>query len=169
MEKCCTCCFTGHRPKFMPWGYNENSPLCLKFKEDLKEILDRAIKSGFTVFLTGMAEGFDMIAGETILELKKQYPKVKLIAVVPCIGQEEKWSEAQKKRYGVLLNKCDEKVVLSKKYTPTCLQERNEYMVNQSSVVIACYNGKPSGTAKTVRYAKEKGCKVRIINPEDYR
>lgn len=42
-------------------------------------------------------------------------------------------------------------------------------MVEQSDVVIAVWNGKPSGTSNTIRFAKENGCKVRIINPEDYR
>lgn len=42
-------------------------------------------------------------------------------------------------------------------------------MVKQSDVVIAVWNGKPSGTGNTIRFAKENGCKVRIINPEDYR
>lgn len=42
-------------------------------------------------------------------------------------------------------------------------------MVEQSDVVIAVWNGKPSGTGNTIRFAKENGCKVRIINPEDYR
>ena len=42
-------------------------------------------------------------------------------------------------------------------------------MVEQSDVVIAVWIGKPSGTVNTIRFAKENGCKVRIINPEDYR
>lgn len=42
-------------------------------------------------------------------------------------------------------------------------------MVEQSDVVIAVWNGKLSGTGNTIRFAKENGCKVRIINPEDYR
>lgn len=42
-------------------------------------------------------------------------------------------------------------------------------MVEQSDVVIAVWNGKPSGTGNTIRFAKENGCKVKIINPEDYR
>lgn len=42
-------------------------------------------------------------------------------------------------------------------------------MVEQSDVVIAVWNGKPSETGNTIRFAKENGCKVRIINPEDYR
>lgn len=35
-------------------------------------------------------------------------------------------------------------------------------MVEQSDVVIAVWNGKPSGTGNTIRFAKEDGCKVRI-------
>lgn len=42
-------------------------------------------------------------------------------------------------------------------------------MVEQSDVVIAVWNGKPSGTGNKIRFAKENGCNVRIINPEDYR
>lgn len=42
-------------------------------------------------------------------------------------------------------------------------------MVEQSDVVIAVWNRRPSGTGNTIRFAKENGCKVRIINPEDYR
>lgn len=42
-------------------------------------------------------------------------------------------------------------------------------MVEQSDVVIAVWNGKPSGIGNTIRFTKENGCKVRIINPEDYR
>ena len=41
-------------------------------------------------------------------------------------------------------------------------------MVDQSDVVIAIWNGKPSGTEKTIQFAKEKGCKIKIINPERY-
>ncbi|MBQ8793001.1 MAG: DUF1273 domain-containing protein, partial [Clostridia bacterium] len=64
---------------------------------------------------------------------------------------------------------CDYVITLSERYTPTCMNDRNKYMVEHSCFVIACYNGRPSGTGNTIRFAKESGCKVRIINPEDYR
>ena len=28
---------TGHRPKSLPWGYDESKENCLKFKEDEKD------------------------------------------------------------------------------------------------------------------------------------
>lgn len=160
--------FTGHRPKGLPWGYDEETDSCIKFKEDLFMILQNAILSGVDTFLTGMAEGFDMIGAETILKLKKQFPNIKLIAIVPCLGQEKFWKESQQKRYTEILSKCDDRVVLHKSYTDYCMNERNKYMVDHSSICIALFDGKPSGTGNTVRYAKEKGLKFKIINPKVY-
>lgn len=54
-------------------------------------------------------------------------------------------------------------------YTPTCMNDRNKYMAEHSSIVIACWNGKPSGTEYTIRFAKENGCKVRIIDINQYK
>ena len=42
---------------------------------------------------------------------------------------------------------------------------RNKYMVEQSDVVIAVWNGKPSGTGNTVKMAKLSGKKIRVVNP----
>ena len=34
-----SCCFTGHRPAKLPWGYNEQDPRCVKLKERIvKEV-----------------------------------------------------------------------------------------------------------------------------------
>ena len=164
-----TACLTGHRPKSLPWGYDENKESCKAFKKDLLTIFIGAIEYGLKCFLVGMAEGFDMIGCETLLELRKKHKDIQVIAIVPCKCQELKWKLEQQKRYSNLLKKCDEVIVLQEYYTADCMNKRNKYMVENSSVVIACYNGKPSGTGNTIRFAKENGCKVRIINPEDYR
>lgn len=164
-----TACLTGHRPKSLPWGYNEKSASCKKFKKDLYTIFKGAYEYGLKCFMVGMAEGFDMIGCEILLDLKKQFKDLKIIAVIPCKNQDAKWSLLQQIRYQRLLKKCDEVTTLQENYTADCMNKRNRYMVDHSSVVIACYNGKPSGTGNTLRFAKENGCKVRIINPEDYR
>ena len=49
------------------------------------------------------------------------------------------------------------------------MNDRNKFIVQHSSVVIACFKGKPSGTRNTIRIAKEQGLKIRIINPDDYK
>ncbi len=164
-----TACITGHRSKSLPWGYDESRQNCLRFKADTKKVFQGSIEYGLSTYLTGMAEGFDMIGAELLFKLRKKYKHVKVIAVIPCLGQESKWSRSQQKRYKKILSKCDDIIILSDHYTPTCINDRNRFMVEHSSVCIACWNGKPSGTGNTVRFAKEKGNKVRIINPEDYK
>ena len=159
-----TVCLTGHRPKSLPWGYNENLQSCLKFKSDLKQVFIGAINYGLTTFLTGMAEGFDMIATEILLELRKTY-QIKIIAVIPCLDQEIKWKPEQQARYRKIVEQCDDQIILAEQYTPTCMNDRNKYMVERSSVCIACWNGKPSGTGNTIRFAKESGLKIKIIDP----
>lgn len=168
LSKITTACLTGHRPKSLPWKYDETKEDCQKFKQKCKEIFVGAINYGITTFLTGMAEGFNMIAAEIILEIKKDIPHVKLIAVIPCNGQEIRWTKSQQKRYREILKQCDEKIVLSENYNSTCMNNRNLYMVQNSSICIACWSGKPSGTKNTIIYAKENGCKVKIINPENF-
>lgn len=160
-----TVCLTGHRPKSLPWGYNENLQSRLNFKSHLKQVFIGAINYGLTTFLTGMAEGFDMIATEILLELRKTH-KIKIVAVIPCLGQEIKWKPEQQSRYRKIIKQCDDKIILSKQYTPTCMNDRNQYMVQSSCVCIACWNGEPSGTGNTIRFAKESGLKIKIINPE---
>ena len=162
-----TACLTGHRPKSLPWGYNENSVQCLKFKEHLKAIIDKTIDSGITTFFTGMAEGFDMIAAEILIKLKDKHKNLKLIAAVPCLNQTIKWNINQQERYNNILTKCDKVIILSREYTSSCMIERNKYMVDNSSICIACYNGSPSGTGKTVEYARKKGLRILIISPTE--
>ena len=88
---------------------------------------------------------------------------------MPCIGQELKWKPDQQIRYKNILKRCDDVITLSDHYTPTCMNDRNKYMVDHSSICIACWNGKSSGTGNTVHFAKQNGNRVRIINPENFR
>ena len=164
-----TACLTGHRPNKLPWFYDETKENCIKFKQDVKEIFVGAYEYGLKNYLVGMAEGFDMIGAEILIELRKTYKDIKIYAIVPCKGQENKWKPTQQTRYHNILKLCDDIITLSEEYTPTCMNERNEYMVKNSSVVIACWNGKPSGTGNTIHFAKENGCKIRIIDINQYK
>ena len=163
-----TCCLTGHRPSKLPWGYDEDCEACKRFKKKLREVFLNAIKYGLKNFLCGMAEGYDMLAAEVLIEIRK-FKDIRLVAMVPCQNQAFKWSESQKKRYLQLLKECDDIFVLALGYSPACMNNRNRQMVDLSSVCIACFNQTPGGTRNTLLYAKRQGCKVKIINPDDYK
>ncbi len=53
---------------------------------------------------------------------------------------------------------------MSENYTSDCMLKRNRYMVDNSDIVIAVWDGRSgSGTGATVNYAKKQGKKVIII------
>lgn len=160
-----TVCFTGHRSQKLPWGFNESDERCLKMKEKLKTEIVKTVESGYTTFISGMALGFDMICAELVLELKKTYPHIKLICALPCKNQYKKWSDRQRQRYKNILKQADIVRYVSEEYTDTCMLERNDYMLNNSSIVIALYNGKGGGTGYTIKKAKTMNLQTMIINP----
>ena len=167
LDKEVTACLTGHRPKGLPWGYNEESELCLSFKKDLKEIFKKLVQKGIKNFLVGMALGFDMIGAEVLQEMRdKDAFLIRVIAVIPCLTQSDSWGEKYKAKYNSLVTNCDDKVVLSSEYYDGCMLDRNRFMVDSSSVVVACYRGGGGGTKNTINYAYKKNAKVIIISPE---
>ena len=160
-----TCCFTGHRPQSLLWKFNEQDERCLRMKEKLRNEIIKSIKNGYTTFISGMALGFDMICAEMVLELKKTFPRIKLIGAIPCKMQDKLWKEKDKQRYRSLLTQLDSIRCIYDDYIgPECMLERNRFMINNSSLVIALFNGTNGGTKKTLDYAKERGVKTIVIN-----
>ena len=156
---------TGHRPKGLPWGYNENLQSCKKFKHELCEYLENLIKGGFNHFIFGLALGIDMLFAEIIIKLKEKYDNIILEGAIPCENQSIKWSQKEKDRYKSIVSNCDIIRYISKNYTSTCMQERNKYIVDKCDMLLAIWNGKPSGTRNTIHMAQSKGCHIKIINP----
>lgn len=164
-NNCYKICFTGHRPKGLPWGYDEEKESCKEFKRVMYGILEKAIQNNYTYFISGMALGIDMICAEIVLNLKKKYKEVFLECAIPCLNQEKLWSENQQDRYNRILKQADLVHYVSKNtYTNDCMNNRNNYMVTKSDVVIAIWNGKPSGTANTIQMANNQGKKVRVVD-----
>lgn len=162
-----TCCFTGHRTKGLPFGYNEDDEMCVRLKNILKkEIETLIVRHNVNHFITGMALGTDLICAEIIIRLRNKYPDITLESAVPCITQTAKWSKAQIKRYFRIAEKCDKKTIIQYDYDNYCMLKRNKYMVDSSQIVLAVFNGSPSGTANTIHYAKQTGKRVIIVNPE---
>ncbi len=147
-----TCCFTGHRE--LPSG-QENI-----IKEKLTAVLTELIQDGITDFLAGGAIGFDMLAEEAVLALKEAYPFIRLHIIVPCSNQTLKWSSDNVRKYKELNSKADEVKIMAQSYYRGCMQVRNRYMVDNSSVLVAYLTKTTGGSAGTVKDAEKKGLKI---------
>lgn len=77
-----------------------------------------------------------------------------------------RWPAEQKARWEYLFDACDYQTVVSHSYTPDCMMRRNRYMVDNSSVVIAAFNGSSGGTLNTILYAMRKKREVIQISIE---
>ena len=161
-----TACFTGHRSQKLPWRFNEDDDRCKAMKAALFIEIEKAIQRGYKTFLCGMAIGFDMICAETVIELKKKYADIKIIGVLHCKNQDNKWSHKDKERYRSLLNRLDGIRCIYDEYIGTeCMRERNQYMVNNSSLMIALFDGLIGGTKSTIDYARKQGLDIVILEP----
>ena len=147
-----TCCFTGHRE--IP----EES--LMEIKQRLEEQVVRLIQQGVIYYGAGGALGFDTLAAQTILALKNAYPQVKLILVLPCQNQSERWNRADRAIYEGILAQADKVVYISEHYYKGCMHKRNRHLVDCSDYCICYLNRLSGGTYYTVRYAREKGLKI---------
>jgi len=159
-----TCCFTGHRPVKLPWGMREDDPRCLALKEELAARLEGIYQAGYRHFICGMAIGCDMFFAEAVLALRDVHGDVTLEAAIPCGSQPDRWNRAQRERYNRLLDRCNNVKLMQIGYTPDCMQRRNQYMVDRSSLLLACFDGRPGGTMNTILYAQRQGLNTMLID-----
>lgn len=148
IDRARTCAFTGHRNL----GRDFN-------KTELERVIKGLIKGGFTFFLVGMAVGFDTECFK-ILEKLRKTENIRIIACIPCKGQDCKFSLKQKEEYKKMLDSADEKIYVSEEYTKTCMFKRNMFMVDSASILVAYLNSDRGGTFQTVNYAKRKNVSI---------
>ncbi|MDY3282003.1 SLOG family protein [Dysosmobacter sp.] len=155
-----SCSFTGHRPAKLPWGYREEDPRCLVLKRRIRDAVEAAYQEGYRHFLCGMAMGCDLYFCECVLALRSRHGDVTLEAVLPCPEQADTWPEAERQRYRALVKACDDETMVAQRYTAGCMQRRNRYLVDHSSLLIAAYDGSAGGTRNTIQYALSQGVQI---------
>ena len=149
-----TCCFTGHR--LIP--AEEYDMISARLEATLVQLIHR----GYQFFGAGGALGFDTLAAMTVLKLKKDYPHIKLILVLPCADQASRWKASDVQVYEYIKSRADKVVYISEHYTADCMFRRNRHLVDNSSVCIAYCTKDEGGTAYTVAYARSRS--ARTIN-----
>lgn len=128
-------------------------------KKSLEKLFLALTEKNFDTFLIGMALGFDTLCFQILENIRKE-KDIKIIACVPCKSQSYKFSLSQKVEYDRMISVADKVIMVSVDYDEKCMQRRNEFMVNNSSGLVAYLRRDKSGTASTVRYAEKKGIPI---------
>ena len=151
-----TVCFTGHRHLSMTER---------QLEEKVADLIMRAIKQGYTHFISGGAVGFDTIAAEQVIMIKDLANNgitapITLEIAVPCENQTRGWSKRQRQRYEYILAQADIVNEAKVPYSPHAMHMRNKYMVIKSALVITYFTGKNGGTKNTLEFAENQGCEI---------
>ena len=148
-------CFTGHRN--------------VKVTDELVSLLGKTltdlIENGAVDFYAGGALGWDMLCEQVVLDLREEFPQIKLHLILPCSPEEQtaRWNHSQKVEYYNFLKTADTVEYTSTHYYDGCMKVRNARLVELADCCVCYYDNRSrSGTGQTVRMAVEKG--IRIIN-----
>lgn len=152
-EKNKCCCFTGHRPEKLSISEKEAKALLCRG-------IQSAINKGYRTFITGMAKGADIWAGELVLEFKNIYPDIQLVCALPYPTFYRGRSRQEQELYKKILSDAALVHISYPSYSPLSYQSRNMWMVDNSSLVIALFTGESGGTRNTIKYAETQNCEI---------
>ena len=162
-----TCFFTGHRA--IP--AEQKTALGRAVEKKIYELAKR----DYIYFMAGGALGFDMFAESIVLRAARQTPNIKLVLALPCIDQTLRWGALPNfieimKEYKRISGLAECVYYVSDvSYYNGCMQKRNQFMVDHSSVCIAYYNGsRYGGTKQTVGMAARAGIEICNLCENNY-
>lgn len=165
------CCITGNRPQKLPFikfgDFNDIN--YMEYIESMYYQIEQKIKMGYDYFISGAALGVDLDFAEAVIYYRDgklgEPQDIKLEIAVPCDNQTRDWNKKDVERYNKILALADKIVYVSHKYTFDCMQKRNEYMVDNSELVLAFWNGETKGgTYNTIKYARKNNKQIEITN-----
>ena len=149
-----TACFTGHR--ILPG-------IQIRLAKELAD----AYRAGYRTFLCGGARGFDTLAAQEVLQFREAHKEVRLVLVIPCADQTNRWPAEDRKTWEMIRGQSDEVRILSESYYTGCMQVRNRYMVDRSSLCLCWMTRFQGGTWSTVRYALHCGLMLKNLAMPD--
>ena len=127
-----------------------------RVKEKLTQLVDRLIAEGANTFYLGGYGSFDSLAAHVVKNLQQSYQSIKSVLILPYLDRSYDETLYDESTYPPLED-------VPRRYA---ILRRNQWMVDQSDVLIAYVNHGWGGAAQTLEYAKKK--KKRIINLGNY-
>jgi uncharacterized phage-like protein YoqJ len=158
-----TLSFSGHRPEKLP-----DDPDVIKIiKSYIAYEIESALEDGFDTFIMGGARGIDLWAGDAVIKQQKTTPHIKLIAALPYFTSASKFTEHERFNYGQILAECEEVLYASRDYAKESMKKRNQFMVDNCSILVAFIKDMRSGTGQTIRLAEKAGVITHVHKLDD--
>jgi uncharacterized phage-like protein YoqJ len=145
--------FSGHR------SYDNSAD------DRLRSVVADLYDDGVRIFRVGMAEGFDLAAGEVVLSLMDVHDDIVLEAYVPWPLFSARFERKSRVKYDAIIAKAQVIRYAGFAYQNNIFHQRNDMLVDGAGYLVAWWNGSRSGTGYTVGRARRHHAKIINLHP----
>lgn len=145
--------FSGHR------SYDDSAD------SRLRSVVADLYADGVRIFRVGMAEGFDLAAGEAVVALMELHDDICLEAYVPWPLFSARFDRESKQRYDSIIAKAHVIRYAGLAYQSQIFHRRNDMLVDGVGHLVAWWNGSRSGTGYTVGRARRQHANIINLHP----
>lgn len=169
MKKLSVYTVTGYKPHEI--GIFDDKHPGLKFiKKAIKNNLIQLIENdGVEWIIVSGQLGVELWAAEITLELKEDYPDIKLAVITPFLEQEMNWKEDRQEYYQFILTEADfvDSITKRRYESPMQFRLKNQFFIEKSDGLLILYDEEKGGTPKYIlenaRRKQEKDPTFQII------
>lgn len=164
---------TGYKPQELGI-FKNNHPGVPYIKKAIENRLIPLIEDGLKwVIITGQL-GVELWAAEMVIELKKEYPELKLMVLTPFLNQEKNWKEETQIYYNSVVSKADfiNSITKTEYIAPWQFSLKNKFVLDNTEATILLYDDERESVSKYIKEEAEKrveneGYELFIINSYD--
>lgn len=159
------CVVTGHHLHELPFHDEPHGEDSLKLQEKIRKQLVALLEEGVQTFYCGLELGVELWVGEILLNLKKDYPDLKIHIALASEERANDWGEEDRERYfDNVLPFCDTVETISSENNDKCMIFRNNYLSKRSDLFLVVWDGRElCDTAYLVSKAKNLKKDVLIL------
>ena len=150
------CCFTGVQLSKIDRTEEE-------VKATIDSTLSTAKKDGYITYMVELSNISGVWSGEEILKLKKEYPEICLVAVIPCLNFENSYSEEIKEKVNLIWQNADYRVRVDEAQSKEAVKKLHDWLVYKNYRVYFIGNEETKKQFRLKFYSKDKRNEVFVI------
>ncbi|OMP66957.1 DUF1273 domain-containing protein [Domibacillus epiphyticus] len=138
--------------------WDQKNPGIFIIKTAIEKQLRSLIEEGLEWVIIGGQPGVELWGAEVVLELKDEYPDLKLGVLMPFLEQEKNWKEERQEYYHTIIDQADFVDAVSKKpyIAPWQFKARDEFALDHTDALLLVYDEEKEGSPKFIKSAADK-------------
>jgi uncharacterized phage-like protein YoqJ len=140
---------TGYKP-FELGIFQGNHPGIGYIKKALRRRLVPLVEEGLEWVIISGQLGVELWAAEVVFDLQLDHPQLQLAVMTPFLEQEEKWNEANRELYEMVLAQADfvDSITKKKYENPAQFRLKTQFFIHKSNGLLIVYDEEHEGSPK---------------------